>query len=716
MNRLVNAKSPYLLQHSKNPVHWHLWDETAFLEAQKQDKPIFLSIGYATCHWCHVMARESFENPEIADLLNRYFINIKIDREERPDIDHIYMQVAYLLSGHGGWPLTVIMTPQREPFFATTYIPPRSSFQRLGMIDLMPKIAQLWEQERDKLLKQAQELTLHLQHSTEEASTSTPLESQVHQKAFAFFQESYDSQNGGFGSAPKFPSPHNLRFLLRYAVSDSLPTSSSSQDNATHALNMFQTTLQKMRQGGIFDHLAFGFHRYSTDARWLLPHFEKMLYDQALLSLSYAEAYQHSGQAFYKESFQEIHDFLFREMRDAGGGFYSAIDADSQGEEGKYYLWSYSELQQCVPEDMDFLREHFSIQKEGNFYDELTKQKTGKNILHLKDFLSPEAQVYWQGIRLRLLEFREQRVAPSIDKKILTDWNGLMIAAIARSARLLLYKQGTEHENARQLGQNYLEVAEQATSFLLEKMYTNGQLYHRYYEGDVAIPAYLDDYSFLIWGLLELYQSSLKAYWLEIAIELSEIQNKSFWDETDGAFYFVAKEQRAGLLVARKEIYDGALPSGNSVALGNLFALSRLSQDETWEKQGLHLIQAFSANISQSPHAHTQFLLAFDMYSEYLNKSIDLGIIGHPKSPTLYPFLDLANQHYLPNSTLRIKAPAHATHLDSKAPASKSKDVDSQPHPVSAYLCHSKSCTVPSNQADEFDRQLRQLSKSLSYK
>ncbi|MFW9897596.1 MAG: thioredoxin domain-containing protein, partial [Candidatus Thorarchaeota archaeon] len=420
-NHLSNEKSPYLIQHSNNPVDWYPWGEEAFNKAKREDKPIFLSIGYSTCHWCHVMAHESFENYEVADLMNEVFVSIKVDREERPDIDKIYMTVCQMMTGSGGWPLTIIMTPDKKPFFAGTYFPKTTRFGRIGLIDLSNRIKILWNNQRVEIMNSANQITFNLTNIDQE-SPGEKLSEYSLKKAYDMLSKQYDEINGGFGNRPKFPTPHNLIFLLRYW----------KRTGEKKALDMVKGTLQAMRNGGIYDHIGFGFHRYSTDSSWLVPHFEKMLYDQALIAIAYIEAYQATKNPKYKQTAQEIFTYVIRDMRSLEGGFYSAEDADSEGEEGKFYVWSEQELENILEtKELDLIKEIFNINKEGNYLDESTGKRTRKNILHIKRTYEKDIL---KSVKSKIFAEREKRIHPHKDDKILTDWNGLMIVALAKGA------------------------------------------------------------------------------------------------------------------------------------------------------------------------------------------------------------------------------------------------------------------------------------------
>ncbi len=521
MNHLSDEKSPYLLQHATNPVNWYPWSEEAFSKAQRENKPIFLSIGYSTCHWCHVMAHESFEDEDVAEQLNNTFVCIKVDREERPDIDSIYMTACTMLTGSGGWPLTIIMTPDKKPFFAGTYFPKRTQPGRIGMLELPDRINQIWVNRQQEVADSAASIVEALQRNVADTSGEI-LPKEILRKAYDHFSTLYDQKFGGFGKAPKFPSPHNLIFLLRYW----------KRTGNSHALTMVEKTLTAMRLGGMYDHIGFGFHRYSTDQQWLLPHFEKMLYDQAMLALAYIETYQATGNIFYKSTIKEIFSYIKREMTDSAGGIYSAEDADSEGEEGKFYVWTEEELRALLlPDDADMACKIFNAATEGNFAEEASGRKTGVNILYLHNNISEIADVLdipsvdlqnrLENIRKALFKAREQRIHPHKDDKILTDWNGLMIAALAKGSVVLA-------------DTTYLDAARKAADFLLKTMSTGeGRLLHRFREGETSIHGMLDDYSFFVWGLIELYEAGFETRYLREALKLSSSGRKIY---TTGPF------------------------------------------------------------------------------------------------------------------------------------------------------------------------------------
>jgi len=501
-NHLQHESSPYLQQHAHNPVDWYPWSEEAFALARLQDKPVLLSIGYSTCHWCHVMEEESFSDPEVGAALNKAFIAIKVDREERPDIDAIYMQAAQTLNGSGGWPLNVLLTPDKQPFYAATYLPKHSRFGRMGIIELAERVSELWQKDRQRIGQTAISLTRAVRQNVAMAAPGK-VDSGAVDAAFRQLVDSYDAQLGGFGPAPKFPSPHRLLFLLRYAQLKDKP----------EATSMVRQTLLAMQRGGIHDQLGGGFHRYSTDAEWLLPHFEKMLHDQAMLLMAYAEAWQATGEASFADTARSITTYLLRDMQDDAGGFYAAEDADSEGVEGKFYVWSEAEIRDMLDKDADAFIEAYGVHKDGNFLDQASGRLTGENILYRKtDAVAGELITKARG---RLLAAREKRVRPFRDEKVLTDWNGLTIAALAMAGRIL--------DDRRML-----DAAGQAAEFVLKHLQTSEGLLHRWHQGQAAIAGHLDDYAAMVWGLSELYESSLDSRWLAEAVRLNGEMLKRF--------------------------------------------------------------------------------------------------------------------------------------------------------------------------------------------
>ena len=669
-NRLINEKSPYLLQHANNPVDWYSWGDEAFLKAKQESKPIFLSIGYSTCHWCHVMAHESFEDDEVAKLMNETFISIKVDREERPDIDKIYMTVCQMMTGSGGWPLTIIMTPEKKPFFAGTYFPKRTRFNRIGLIELIGRIKEMWNNQKNELLNSADKIAFSLQNIDQEAPGKEFTKSTLN-KAYQLLLKQFDESYGGFGNRPKFPTPHNLILLLRYW----------RRTGEKKALEMVEKTLQAMRKGGIYDHIGFGFHRYSTDQYWLVPHFEKMLYDQALIAIAYIEAYQATKNEIYKKSAQEIFTYVLRDMASPEGGFYSAEDADSEGEEGKFYVWSKNELESVLESDeLELATKLFNVDESGNYLEEATGKKTKKNILHLKKDLGYDIQEKIAKIRKKLFEERETRIHPHKDDKILTDWNGLMIAALAKGA--IAFKE-----------ESYINSSMKAVKFILSNLLdSDNKLLHRYKDGVSEINGYLTDYSFLIWGLIELYEATFDISCLEWALTLHNIQFQDFWDENIGGFYFTANTAEE-LLTRQKEIYDGAIPSGNSIAMLNLLRLSYITGDSELEEKAYILNKVFSERIRANPLAHTQFLVAIDFA---IGPSYSLVIAGNTEDEDTNLMIDVLRNEYIPNKViLQRRTDQEIPEIDSLSNFVQFfTNLDKK---ATAYICINKICKPPTH-------------------
>jgi uncharacterized protein YyaL (SSP411 family) len=681
-NRLIFEKSPYLLQHAANPVDWYPWSEDAFQQAYLEDKPLFLSIGYATCHWCHVMERESFEDREVAEIINQHFIPVKVDREERPDIDQIYMAVSQAVTGSGGWPLTVLLTPDKKPFFVGTYFPKESRFGRVGLMELIPKVDDLWVNKRDELLESAENITGFLQETNQ--TIRGKLDPGVIKRAYDQLSSRFDSVLGGFGAAPKFPSPHNLIFLTRYWKETGDPV----------ALEMVETTLQKMRLGGVYDQIGFGFHRYATDAAWRLPHFEKMLYDQAMLTLAYTEAYQATGKDQYAAVVHEILTYVLRDMTAPEGGFFSAEDADSEGEEGLFYLWKLDELRENLgPEAAQLFTSLFNIREEGNYADEATRELTGRNILFLNapleelaeevNFQPDELLKLWEEVRSHLFQVREARIHPLKDDKILTDWNGLMIAALAKAGAAL--------------GEPvYVQAARKAVDFIWNHLRNEeGKLLKRYRDEDAGLSAHLDDYAFMIWGLLELHQAEFQTAYLQKALTLTEILIEDYWDEDVGGFFFTAKGQR-DLIHRGKEIYDGAIPSGNSVAYSNFVRLGRILLKPEYEEKAQAIGEAFSVQVNQLSVGHTQLISGF-LLAE--SPSSEIVIAGNLESPDAIEMLRRVREHYSPHQVVLLRPTDPDDTLFDLNPVLQDQiPIEGK---ATAYVCKDFQCNAPTTSVEE---------------
>jgi uncharacterized protein YyaL (SSP411 family) len=677
-NHLINETSPYLLQHAHNPVDWYPWGSEAFERAQTENKPIFLSIGYSTCHWCHVMAHESFEHPEVARLMNEAFISIKVDREERPDIDNVYMNACQVMTGSGGWPLSIIMTPDKKPFFATTYIPREGRFGLVGMMALIPHIRELWATRRSEALSLSDKIATVLKQTSQD-TPGDELDEATLKLTYEQLSERFDKQHAGFSIAPKFPTAHNLLFLLRYW----------KRYGAPEALDMVEKTLQAMRHGGIYDRIGFGFHRYSTDSQWLVPHFEKMLYDQAMLAMAYTEAYQATGKEDCAKTAQEIFTYIQRDMTASEGGFYSAEDADSEGKEGKFYLWTQEEIREALDnEELDFVARVFNIEKDGNFAEQTTGRKSGDNILHLGKALAELAsdlnlsqqdlQEHLEVIRQTLFAHREKRIHPMKDDKILTDWNGLMIAALAKGAQAF-----DEPE--------YAEAACRAADFILVNMSKpDGRLWHRYRDGQAGVEANLDDYAFLAWGLIELYEATFNTRYLEAALKLTDNMVRHFWDEDSGGLYLTPDDGER-LLVRKKEIYDGAIPSGNSVAMLNLLRLGHMISNADLEEKAAKIGGAFSGIVKQSPSAHTQLMVSLDFA---IGPCYEVVIAGKAKAEDTKAMLKALRTRFLPNMVVLLNPGGQELPGIAKV-AEFTRNQPSIDGRATAYICMNYNCKPP---------------------
>jgi len=678
-NRLSAEKSPYLLQHSRNPVDWRPWSEEAFQEAKRQDKPVFISIGYSTCHWCHVMAHESFEDAEVARLINDAFVPVKVDREERPDVDRIYMEACQRMTGRGGWPLTIVAAPDKRPFFAATYIPKEGRFGALGLKELIPKIQDMWMNHRDEVLKSSDRIVSALEQASPRASEKS-LGRQSLDRAYQELSLLFDPINGGFGTAPKFPTPHNLMFLLRYWKR------TGHQD----ALDMVEATLQSMRMGGIYDHLGFGFHRYSTDAGWSVPHFEKMLYDQALLTLAYLEAYQATGKKEYADTASEILSYVMRDMTSPEGGFYSAEDADSEGVEGRFYLWTAEELKNVLDQgELDLAFKAFDIEPEGNFHEGRAR---GENILRMRSSLEDLSSVLkipeqdlkrkLDGVREKLFWHREKRVHPGKDDKILADWNGLMIAAFARAAQVL----GRE---------DYTCIARSSADFILSRLRSDdGRLLHMYRQGPAAQPS-VDDYAFMIWGLLELYEATFEVDRLRSAIILEKEMRDHFWDSEAGGLYFTP-DFGEKLIIRQKEIYDGAVPSGNSVGMLVLLMLSRLTGDPKHEVRADAIGKAFSSTVENRPSAYSMLLNAVDFS---IGPTREVAIAGDPAAKDTIEMISALRSRFIPNKVVLLIPPGHESEV--AGVSGFVSGMESKSGSATAYVCSGGACELPTSDIEK---------------
>ncbi|OCT14199.1 hypothetical protein A8709_25540 [Paenibacillus pectinilyticus] len=671
-NRLANEKSPYLLQHAQNPIDWFPWSEEAFSKAKQENKPVFLSIGYSTCHWCHVMAHESFEDQAIADMLNKDFISIKVDREERPDVDHIYMAICQAMTGQGGWPLTVFLTPEQKPIFAGTYFPRSRKYNRAGLVEIIAQIANKWKDDPERIREAGERIIQDTQSRLLEHRSGDVLTEETLHEAFRMYESNFDPENGGFGSAPKFPTSHNLSFLLRYYM----------KTGNERALEMVEKTLDTMHRGGMYDHIGFGFSRYSVDEKWLVPHFEKMLYDNALLVMTYIEAYQVTGKNQYAEIAEQVISYVLRDMTHEEGAFYSAEDADSEGVEGKFYVWTMDEIEDVLGiEEGDLYSEIYNITESGNF--------VGKNIPNLLDAtlvsLAKRKQIpqdvlkqRMEAARNKLFAHREQRIHPGKDDKILTSWNGLMIVALSKAARALDKEV-------------YADAAAKAADFVLRELRReDGRLLARYRDGEAAFLGYVDDYAFLVWGLIELYETTFELRFLHEAVQLNADMLRLFGDEARGGLFFYGSDAEQ-LLTRPKEIYDGAMPSGNGVAALNMLRLSRLTYDAKLSQAADEQLQAFAGAVSQYPPGHALTLAALDFaYGE----ASEIVIAGDPAKAETQHLLRAVQRQFLPN-TLLILHPPGAAGEEVRKLVPLVQDKLPLGGRATAYVCQNFACQAP---------------------
>ena len=670
-NRLVHEMSPYLLQHAYNPINWYPWSDEAFNLAKRQDKPIFLSIGYSTCHWCHVMEKESFEDEEVAEILNKYFISIKVDREERPDIDQIYMTFSQVSTGQGGWPLNVFLTADRKPFYVSTYLPKRSRYGHPGIMDVLIGIESQWRNRNEEIVESANRMTGML-NDLEIRKGEKELKRTIFFEAYDFFDESFDDRYGGFGKAPKFPTPHHLFYLLRCYQAFKQPD----------ALVMVEKTLQQMYKGGIFDHIGFGFSRYSTDEKWLVPHFEKMLYDNALLIMVLIETYQATGNELYKKIAEKTITYVNRDLRSKEGAFYCAEDADSEGEEGKYYVWSMDKVEKILGKKRaEVFFKFYPMTAKGNF--------DGKNIINMIDSdidlieANPELEKALDEMTADLFAQREKRVHPHKDDKILTAWNGLMITALAMAGRVF-------NRTA------YIRQAEEAMAFIETNMARrSGRLYARYRKGEAKILGYLDDYASVIWGYLELYQATFKTDYLEKAILRAVEMINLFGDEFGTAGFFLYGNDTEQLIARPKEVYDNAKPSGNSLAAYCLLKLGKITGEQKYIDIVNGMFAYFAGNINQAPMASTMMLSAKLFHEQ---PTTEVVFAGYENDPTIREMNRRLNQQFLPFSVVLFnKSETDLKKINEFAV--NQQMIHGEP---TAYICKNYRCEQPVNDLETF--------------
>ncbi len=679
-NALIHEKSPYLRQHAHNPVDWMPWGEAAFAKARAEDKPIFLSIGYSTCHWCHVMAHESFENEQVAQLLNRDFVPVKLDREERPDVDRVYMLFVQASTGSGGWPMSVWLTPELQPFFGGTYFPPDSRYGRPGFADLLEQLAQAWKRQRADVEASGRNVAQQLRALSASAKTGGEPDKELFAAPYWQFRRMYDSRWGGFGAAPKFPRPVVLNYLLRYYAAE----------KSDEALEMVTHTLRAMAAGGMHDQLGGGFHRYSVDERWFVPHFEKMLYDQAQLAISYLEAYQITKDEQFAQVARGIFEYVLRDLTDPAGGFYSAEDADSpdpdnpsHSGEGAFYIWKQAEIEALLGrEDSVIFCLYYGVTRDGNVEEDPHAEFTGRNILYKAERAGSAGETVSEAVlrgRQVLLEARAKRPRPHLDRKVLSSWNGLMISAFAKAYAILGETR-------------YLEAAQRAMSFLLSTMYdaSSGHLQRRFCEGEAAIPAFLDDYAFVAQALLDLFEASFDPAYLRTAIDLAKRGFKQFEDATQGGFFSTA-ESAPDLLLRMKDDYDGAEPSGNSVATDVLLRLAHLTGDDEFRASAERSLRSFAPKMKAQPTMAPQMSVAL---GRWLAEPEQVVLRYGEANEKLAELLAHERENFAPAATVLALSDKAAEELRAIAPFLGGLDRKGN---ITLYRCRNFTCELPRN-------------------
>jgi uncharacterized protein len=672
-NHLIHETSPYLLQHAHNPVNWYSWGDEAFQKAKSQNRPILLSIGYSACHWCHVMERESFEDEKIAALMNDLFVNIKVDREERPDLDEIYMNAVQMLTGRGGWPMTVFLTPEGKPFYGGTYFPPEDRYGVPGFPKILQGVANAYREKPQDVERSVEQILTALQRMSLSTQSQQPFSPDIIGQSAEQLAQAYDNEHGGLGKAPKFPNVGVYELFLRHY----------HHSKGSRFLEMVTNTLTKMAQGGIYDHLGGGFHRYSVDEKWLVPHFEKMLYDNAQLVRIYAQVYCVTAEPLFKQVVHETMSYLIREMLHTEGGFYSTQDADSEGEEGRFFVWTEEEISQILGEESsEIFCRIYDVSEEGNFEE--------KNILHPILTLEQASKFFRRDLKEieslvsdakgKLFQEREKRPKPFRDEKILTSWNGLMLSGLAEAIKI-------------SPNQAYLEAANRTVDFIFTKMFRDGRLLHTYKSGTAKILGYLDDYAFLMAGLLDLFEATLNCAQLDRTVELAEIMSDEFWDEAGGGFFYTGHSHER-LIAQSKPIFDGSIPSGNAVATQVLLRLYHYTGKEDYLKRAERILRAYYNAMESQPFGFAHMLAALDFY---LEKPKEIVLVGDNKDPETAELLTKIHSHYLPNMTLQLASPEDSLEKVSSLLAGK-KQIEGKP---TVYVCHNFTCSRPVIEWDE---------------
>jgi uncharacterized protein len=681
-NKLINETSPYLLQHAHNPVDWYPWGSEALERARSEDKPILLSIGYSACHWCHVMEHESFENEEIARLMNENFVCIKVDREERPDLDSIYMNAVQMMTGHGGWPMTMFLAPNLKPFYGGTYYPPEDRRGMAGFPRVLTAIADSYKNRREEILSTADAITAELKKTDRFVASNEMLTTEVLNQAFSALAGNFDKTHGGFGGAPKFPPSMTLMFLLRHY----------KRTNSPQSLDMVEKTLQKMAGGGMYDHLGGGFARYSVDARWLVPHFEKMLYDNALLTRIYLYAYQQTKNPLYRRIAEETLEYIIRDMTDRSGGFYSSEDADSEGVEGKFYVWTRAEVLSILgADDGEVFCKFFDVTEEGNF-------EHGNSILNtprlLEEFATEQNKSIEELNRIitagkrKLFRAREERVRPGRDDKTLAAWNGLMLTAFAEAANIL----GRD---------DYREVALRNAEFITTQLIKDGRLLRTYKAGQAKLNGYLEDYAYVIEGLLAVYEATFELKFFKQARELADTMIARFWDEQEGGFYFTSSDHEE-LITRTKDYFDNATPSGNSVSAMALLKLGLLTQKQEYTKCAVTVLRALRPVMVRYPSAFGYMLSALDFY---LSEPKEIAVVGKLDSHEVRSFVEEIYSRYIPNKVVAASEPgdeAAAAEIELLAERSAIEGK------ATAYVCRNYTCLEPAASVEDLAARLEE--------
>jgi uncharacterized protein len=683
-NRLINETSPYLVQHAHNPVDWYPWGPEALERARNENKPILLSIGYSACHWCHVMEHESFEDENIARQMSDNFVCIKVDREERPDLDTIYMNAVQMMTGHGGWPMTVFLTPDLKPFYGGTYYPPVDRQGMPGLPRVLAAIADSYKNNHHEVLSSADAITSELRRMNQFRPSAEMLTSEVLSHAYAALEANFDGNNAGFGRAPKFPPSMNLMFLLRH----------HQRTGSADALQMVELTLERMAGGGMYDHLGGGFHRYSVDDRWLVPHFEKMLYDNALLTRIYLYAYQATGKRFYRHAAEETLEYVIRDMTSGGGGFFSSEDADSEGEEGKFYVWSRDEIESIVGTDVGteasaLFCDYFDVSKEGNFEHGTSILNTPKSLEEFAKERRLDQAEFARAIsqcKKALFGVREQRVRPGRDEKVLTAWNSLMLTAFAEAANIL----GRD---------DYRQVAVRNAEFLLDNMMKDGRLLRTYKDGNAKLNAYLEDYAYLIEALLAVYEATFDVSWFDRARALTDTMMTQFWDESGGGFFFTSTDHEQ-LIARTKDYYDNATPSGNSTAVLALLKLGLLTREGVYRQSAASILRTMREPMSKYPSAFGYLLCGLDLY---LSEPKEIALVGDIDSHELRSMVQAIYSKFVPNKVVA------AASLDDRAEGGSIALLAGKtgtPNKATAYVCRDYVCLAPVTTPEEVSEQL----------